>query len=494
MTRCDETSMIASTATGSPATTTGGDPNPCDCEGCRSGDLPVNPFVALRVAYGMLLGEDDFRVLMGSPRGKQMLHSSWLHGSGVIWGYDVQRSGVWDLKVSAGLAVDGIGRELLQETSGCIDIRGLVTATEQKSQKDCSTRTIEACLVAQFDSCLSAPVPTLADPCDVTRKHDDYSRVIERVSLELRLGCCPRPWRAYHRVRVLLGLSCVGDDDPAGQEALEERRHAARAAPGERVQTFLCAFRRLAALDATDLHPASDTGDCYPTLFPVTEEDAAVVLAAVEIDVRDRDGCPEITDVRVDTTARTALLPTSTIQELTCGLAPGLITDGDDQGDAGGPRVIGEQIGLDNSGKRLIIPVTAPLARGSVQGAVTVSSLSPGRPGGWLDEDTYGTKFDRPRAAIVVRLDQAPRNRLIRVIVKGTGPQPVMGSDPVVPLAGLVGGPPATRYDGHDAVWIFENLPTRTATADDSDEADEVDVEVALVETEDEDEDEEDER
>jgi hypothetical protein len=438
----------------------------------------------------MLLGEDDFRVLIGSPRGKQMLHTSWLHGSGVIWGYDVQRSGVWDLKVSPGLAVDGIGRELLQECSACIDLRDAVKATESETEGDCSTRTIEACLVAEFDSCLSAPVPTLADPCDVTRKHDDYSRVVERTHLELRLGCCPRPWRPYHRVRVLLGLSPVGydDDDEAGLEALEERRRAAAAVPGERVREFLCAFRRLAALDAADLRPANETGDCYPTLFPVNEEDAAVVLAAVEIDVRDRDGCPEITDVRVDVTARTALLPTSTIQELTCGLAPGLITDGDDQGDAGGPRVIGQEIALVDRGSRLIIPVTAPLARGSVQGTVSVSSLSPDRPGGWIDEDSYGTRFDRSRQAIVVRLDQAPRNQLVRIVVKGTGPRPVMGSDPLVPLAGIVGGPPGTSYDGHDAVWIFEN-PLAGAT--DAEDSDEVEVDVVVVETEDDDEEDE---
>ena len=53
--------------------------------------LPVQPFTALRAAYGMLLGEDDFLVLMGNPRGKQMVHTSWLHGGGVIWGFGVGR-------------------------------------------------------------------------------------------------------------------------------------------------------------------------------------------------------------------------------------------------------------------------------------------------------------------------------------------------------------------------------------------------------------------
>ena len=61
----------------------------CSCGDCGPGDLPVNLYEALRVSYGMLLGADDFRAMIGNPRGKQMLHSAWLHGSGVVWGFDV---------------------------------------------------------------------------------------------------------------------------------------------------------------------------------------------------------------------------------------------------------------------------------------------------------------------------------------------------------------------------------------------------------------------
>ena len=65
----------------------------CSCGDCGPGDLPVNPYEALRVSFGMLLGADDFRAMTGNPRGKQMLHSAWLHGSGVVWGFDVCRDG-----------------------------------------------------------------------------------------------------------------------------------------------------------------------------------------------------------------------------------------------------------------------------------------------------------------------------------------------------------------------------------------------------------------
>jgi len=453
------------TTTGTSTTTT----TPCDCEGCRTGDLPVNPFVALRVAYGMLLGEEDFRVLMGNGRGKQMLHSAWLHGSGVVWGYDVVNDGVWNLEIGAGLAIDGIGRELLHEASTCLDVRDLVMATTLgDDDKDCTTRTIEACLVAEFDSCLSAAVPTLADPCDGTRKHDDYSRVSERVWFSLREGHCPAPRQPYHRVRVLLGIDPVGSPDPSGREAMEARRTVAGARADRRSQELVEQFRRLAAIDSIDLGPARETGDCYPTLFPVTEEDSAVVLADVEIDVQQRDGCPEITRVRLDRAVRTALLPTATIQDLTCGLAPGLIGD-EGSVDAGGPRVIGEDIVLSENGRRLVIPVTAALAASSVPRSVGITSLSATKAGGWVVEDIYDTKYhgayDGKWPAIVVDLADRPVNDLIRVVVKGTGPRPVMGEEPAVPLAGLVGGPPGTSHDGHDAVWTFDNAVAGRADA-----------------------------
>jgi hypothetical protein len=400
----------------------------------------------------MLLGEDDFRALMGNPRGKQMLHSAWLHGSGVVWGYDVVVDGVWNLRIGEGLAIDGLGRELLHEATTCLDVRPLLKAAGV-DEDECSTYMIKACLVAEFDSCLSAAVPTLADPCDVTRKHDDYSRVLERVRISLRPGCCAPPPKHYHRVRVLLGVDSVGRTDASGHQAMAARKAVAEASADDRSRELAKQFRKLAALD---LRPAREPGDCYPTLFPVPDEHGAVVLAGVEIDIRDRDGCVEICAVRIDRDVRTALLPTATIQELTCGLAPGVLGD-EATMDAGGPRVIVDKVELSENGLRFVIPVTAALAEGSVHGSVGITSLSVAKAGGWVVEDIYNTKYDAARAVLVVDLADRPINDLIRVVVKGTGPKPVMGRKPAVPLAGLVGGPPGSRFDGHDAVWTFAN-------------------------------------
>jgi hypothetical protein len=46
-----------------------------------------------------------------------MLHSAWLHRSGVVWGFEVGVDGTRTLTVTPGLAVDGIGRELIQDVT-----------------------------------------------------------------------------------------------------------------------------------------------------------------------------------------------------------------------------------------------------------------------------------------------------------------------------------------------------------------------------------------
>jgi hypothetical protein len=447
----------------------------------------MTPFQALRVSYGMLLGEDDFKVLMGNPRGKQMLHSSWLHGSGVVWGYQVSTEAAADgpllLRVSPGLGLDGLGREVQLQASSCLNLQDWLRAWDDPPDQDgCGSRTVHACLVAEFDCCLSNPVPALADPCDVNRSHDYESRVTETARIELRLGRCCARRRPYHRVRVLLGLDELGhdaddcddrrgndcgcadhdadhdDEDRAGQQALAARKRVAAAAPADRPRLLARELRRLAACDGAELGPAVEPGTSDPTLFPVLEQDAAVVLACLELDLRDADGCTTITDVRHNLGCRTTLLPTATIGELCCGLAPDLLHagQGDPSGDAGGPRVFLDGVSWSEDRLTLVIPMSAPLLPGSLRHAVTVTSLS---PRGWVEEDLSGIAYDPEPPAIVVSMVDRPTNPLLRLQVKGTGTMPVYGADPPVPLAGAWGGPPGSVDDGHDVLMTFANRP-----------------------------------
>jgi hypothetical protein len=422
---------------------------PCTCDSCVA-DLVANPFLALRVAYGMLLGEDDFRVLAGNSRGKQMLHSAWLHRSGVVWGFDVRPDGDRALRVTPGLAIDGIGRELIQESTWCADLRDWVEEHASALPEGCGRREMDACLEVTFDCCRTAPVPTLADPCDVTRKHDDYSRVVETSKLTLRPGGCICREHPYHRVRVLLGIDDVGDCDGPGDHALCARDRVAAAPPGDRPQLLLKEFRALAALDSADIAPPTQplTGD--PTLYPVLEDGAPVALACVKVVVDDSSGCLEVVGVQVDPTCRTALLPTATIQELLCGLAPAVI--GPVADDAGGPRVRCVEWSDDETS--CTIHLTKPLNQGSAgRRAVHITSLS---HRGWVDEDIDVVHYKPGEMKIVVTLADAPAYDTVRLIIRGTGPTPIFGEHPAVPLAGMIDDPPGSRNDGHDAVLVFE--------------------------------------
>jgi hypothetical protein len=402
----------------------------------------------------MLLDEDAFKTMMGNPRGKQMFHNSWLHRSGVVWGYRVCKDGDVVIKVTPGAAVDRVGRELVLESTMCLDLRDWVKKQKLDGpQEGCTTTPIEACLYAEFICCPTNPVPTLSDPCDVSRKHDDYSRVVESVKLELRPEpCCDTP-EPYHRVRVLLGLDDVADGDEAGEEAVIAAMVVASADPDRRAQELLYQFRRMAALDEMDLRPPVRDGEPCVSLFPALDECAGVVLAAVKFDVKEEGGCTEVTNVRFDPLVRRALLPTATIQELTCGVAPALLGEGLDA-DAGGPRVIRDSVELSDDGRTLVFNVTAPLIPGSVRRAINITSLS---ARGWVDEDVDAIRYDPEDLAVIVNLADRPINDIVRLIVRGTGETPVFGSDPAVPLAGFLGGPPGSADDGVDAVLTFPN-------------------------------------
>ncbi|MFD0270382.1 hypothetical protein ACFVGY_28050 [Streptomyces sp. NPDC127106] len=436
---------------------------PCGPGPCGGEELPANPFLALRVAFGMLLGEDDFRVLMGNPRGKLMLHNAWLHGPGVIWGLGVARDGD-ELAVLPGLALDGLGRELDLEARWCLSLtqwaRDWAEQHPTEPTPEPVARTAEAWIVAEFASCPDRPVPALADPCDVTRRHDDFSRTVETAAVTVR-SRPPEPWRPYHRVRVLLGLDEAGEGDAAGREALREAAEVARVPAHLRAPALLAAFRRLAAADATEQAPRCEEGDACPPRAPVTEEHAAVVLARLTVAFTEYDGCVRVEEVRVDPSVRTAVLPTTTLQELACGLAPGLV-GAVPEADAGGPRLIRDSLAWSREHTVLTFDVTAPLAPGCAEpGGVEITSLSDtGR--GWATDDVAGIGISAHGRRVRVDLDQRPAYETVRIRIRGTGPTPLYGDAPRAPFAGPAGGPPGTLDEGHDAV-VTVHLPRGTA-------------------------------
>jgi hypothetical protein len=387
---------------------------------------------------------------MGEPRGKQMLHSSWLHGSGVVWGFPVDRADNGQLQVGPGLAIDGMGHHLTLHAPQCVDVDRWVSDQRRKGtlpgdpDDPCADLPVTvACLVAWFDLCPTRPVPALADPCDVQRTSTEPSRLVEKVRIELLAEeCLPGPASGpFHRVRVLLGLDEVDSPDPPGHEAADELDEVLKRSPTERVGALLAAFRRLLARDVTALRPED-----WPTeqTFPVSEERTAVPLARISIaGSKDHPGRLQWTS---DITVRRSLMPTSTIQELACGLAPGLLAVPTSHA-AGGPRVVHDSVDWEND-STIIFGVTAPLMRASLsRNPVSVTSLG---TGGWTVEGIEDLDYDGDRT-VRVRLAQRPSEPLVRLIVHGTGPTPVTGADGV-PLAGMDDGEPATGDNGRDAV------------------------------------------
>lgn len=430
----------------------------CTCGECSAEDLAVDPFVALRVSQGMLLGVDDFHVLMGNPRGKHMLHQAWLHGSGVVWGLGVKPHGRHELTVRPGLAVDGLGRELVLTGSTTVDIADWLRDNDPDyGVRDCGTRKLRACLVAEFVCRTAEPVPVLADPCDVTRRSDQASRIVETASVRLLPERCHPCRTPYHRLRVLFGLEPVGTDDPAGEEAAEARADVLAHPPSRRPAVMARHLRCLAAADAAELCPDTDEGGEVTTPFPVTEPNARVVLACVTVKVRDDTGCTTVEKVNLDDCCRCVLLPTHTIQDLLAGMATCLAGPKsrhhhpEDPGAGEGPRVVAHKVRWEKHGARLVIPVTGELAPGSLRRGVTITSLA---AKGWSTADIETVTYDADGTRIVVDLDE-PVDGVVRVVVKGTGPTPVFGLHPIAPLAGVVGGPPVAPGDGHDAVITF---------------------------------------
>jgi hypothetical protein len=442
------------------------------CDGCAGGhgksDLAVNPFVALRATYGMSLGEDDFSVLMGSPRGKLMLHQAWMHGQGVVWGlvpsvrdrHTGSSNLSQDVWVSPGLAVDGLGRELHSEADQCVPMTTWLDCHRDDTMATECSQTVRGVLVAHFAGCPFRLVPAIADPCDVTRRRNDYSRVAESVRFTVE-DTWPEPKPTYRRVRVFLGLARpeAGDD-----EFLAARADVADAPRAMRPQRMLGYLRAFAARDVLDLEPAEEPDTGSPTLSPTLEEWSGVVLGTVKATLVVGEGCTRLSSLAVTPRPRQALLPTNVLQDLVCALAPGLIGPKGESagscGDAGGPRLISE-VNWIVPRSEFTFDVSLPLAIGSQERGVEVSSLSDGARG-WSREQVEEITLSEDAGTVTVRMNAPVDFETVRIIIRGTGRFPMVGANGV-PFAGRKGGPPGSLDDGHDAVITQWSAQRRAA-------------------------------
>jgi len=428
--------------------------------GCGDGLLPATPFTALQYHFGMLLGVDDLETAQAYPRGKIRLHNAWLHGEGVVWGLDVQFNKARELLVTPGLALDAAGHEIHLDAPACLDLGKWFD--KHKDDEDftfdddgAGGRRFDAHVVARFRACLARPVPAIADPCAGTEIDTAFSRVTETIELLIRPGKAEEKIRPYHRLRILFSL----EDDAAEFDEVKTRRLTIQALPVEQQpRAYLAAFREFAALDEIDLTPQLDANEQPSSIFP--EDPTEVVLANVTgIDVRPGGPSSTLADPlpAIDVRVRPSHVATSTIQELLCGpLFSGLAAEPEPQPesqDAGGPRVDPASVKLATA-RRITLTTTKPVDPPSAQ-AEQFDVTTYASDDGWSSLDIAKFTVDAAGTAITIDLKEAmPSDQIVRLVARGTGPQPILGTD-LVPFAGIVGGPPGSMNDGHDFAIIL---------------------------------------
>ena len=290
--------------------------------------LPNSPYVALHPHYGMLLGVADFSADQAYHRGKMRLHNAWAHGWGVLWGLGV---GVdldkGEVAVAPGLALDGRGRELHNDTAQCLHVGRWFEAHRNDAGFDFTDNDgvigFDAHVRIRHHACLSAPVPALADSCSNDSAGIAYSRVFETVVIELVPGLAPARTHRNHLLRVLAGLDeALLDDDgnvlAADQAALDARALIAAAAPADRVATAAAAAHHIGVMDSLADQAASpdDPEDTDARLFPSAGPQSLPLADLSGVVLTPADTGYTLTAANVDNQVRSVLLPTATLQAL----------------------------------------------------------------------------------------------------------------------------------------------------------------------------------
>lgn len=306
------------------------DPQRPECDATnRSGDavvLPVDPHLSVHTHFGMLMGTADFELLSANPRGKTWLHSAWLHGAGVVWGFKVDLNADQnEIRVHPGLALDCRGRELYLSAASCVNLVEWYRHNRDDGQYTfhevggAGTVRFAVQVVVQFKACLTRQVPALVEPCEGASVPTAYSRVWETVELSVvPANTLPTPDARYPRLRRFFGLG-VGEADADVEKLVAEKLNMITAEAVEtRAEKCVDVLRELAALDAANLSPpATEEGEpreAFPQAPPVP-----VLLADVDVVLMksaEDDWRLVESESTADISRRPTLLPASIVQEL----------------------------------------------------------------------------------------------------------------------------------------------------------------------------------
>jgi hypothetical protein len=366
-------------------------------------DSPLAPFYSLHYSFGMLLGVADFETEQAYHRGKMRLHNAWLHREGVAWGMGVGVDTKDEIRVTAGFATDALGRELYLDRDVCLNVPAWFDVHKADAgftyTENADAIVFDGHIVIRFKACLTRQVPSLSEPCNGVNTSTAYSRVYETAEVFLRPGLWKQPARPYHRLRLMFGLDQpvvdgAGKVVAADQEVLGAPRN-------------VDSFRRFAALDEIELTPLQDTSDVVVVLANLTA-----------ITLKKTDGKRSLAGATIDVGVRPTHVATTTVQELLQGSA----------GIAGGPFVIPSSVQLNEAANSIEMTVSDVLAPMSVTGGNFSLSVFDATAG-WSSPALDAPAYDNTTRKITLTYTQPLVGSLVRLIVRGAGPTPVLGAN-----------------------------------------------------------------
>lgn len=360
-----------------------------DCTSLPTGDrcdatLPDNPQCTLNYHFGQLLGVEDFRAEQGFHVGRSRRHQRLLHGHGVVAGYPVSyKSAISELRVGPGLAIDGLGRDLQLDADQCVNLAKWWAARVAAKDADFGDLldktefTIDLDLVVCYATCLTDPVPAIAEPCAGAASDLAYSRVCETVRLQLVRHVEPK-------------VAPTATQWPDTRNALID------------------------ALAQTSIGPPDATD-------PQT---LCLVLARLQGAHFKKSGQAWQVDLQgIDLHVRQTLLATSAMQSL---LLPAL----DTPAPPAGPLVLPDLAKA--TGDTVTLPFDQKLAGKSVQpGNFTVTQFDAAL--GWASFTVTSATYTEPAGApplVTLKLDAALAvGTLTRICIVGFGPTPMLGAN-----------------------------------------------------------------
>jgi hypothetical protein len=401
----------------------------CGCGGTDprcGGTLPDRPDCAVNYHFGLLLGVEDFRAEQGFHLGQHRRHQRLLHGWGVVHGMGVRfLPEKQEIRVAPGFAVDAKGRDLAIETAQCL---GLPAWWEQNKGTDAfadlpdaNDATFDADVLLCYRTCLSRPVPAIADPCAEGGGEIAYARICETVGLTLvrrpaGSGEGTATPRAYRLLRRLAGLAAAEPND-ANDEWLDAQLAALGALSGEQRRDRAAALLRAVAARA-----AAATADPLdpPAWLPPPDVDGVedradclVIARLTGLRMRLTEGGWQAGVQALSIDGRATLLPTQLLQSLRpLATAPA------------GPVLLSATLGAQDVTLRFDRAV-APASATPAAFAVTEFDAAAGWKGFTLDPPAL-TDSDR---TVTIGLDRPPTGLRVRVTAFGRGATPLLGAD-----------------------------------------------------------------